>query len=137
MDLFRDRRILRRQAEGIPAHRVQYIEPLSATIAGNQIAHRVVADMADMQLARRIGKHFEHIVFRPAGFGGDFEQPALAPNPLPFRFGFSKIIARHHGYGSLDNAADAATGYRAAGLGGIRVRFRPLAKMGLAGPLDP
>ncbi len=95
VNFFGDRRVFRRQAKSIPAHRMQDVEPLRAVVAGDQIPHRIVADVADMQLARRVGEHLEDIVFRPAGLGGDLEQPALAPDALPFRFGFSKIVSGH------------------------------------------
>ena len=97
--LLGDRRVLGRQAERVPSHRVQDIEALRAAVAGDQIAHRVVAHMPDMQLAGRVGEHFEDIVFRPPGLGGDLEEPLLAPDALPFRFAFPEIVARH-GWGS-------------------------------------
>ena len=93
MDLLGDRRVLGRQAERVPAHRMQHVEPLRPAIARDQVAHRVVAHMADMELAGRVGKHLEDVVFWPAGLGLDLEEPPLAPAALPFRFGFSEIVA--------------------------------------------
>ncbi len=55
MGIFGDRRILGRQAEGVPAHRMQYVEPLRPPITGDQIAHRIIADVADVQFAGRVG----------------------------------------------------------------------------------
>ena len=96
VDIFGNRCVFGRQAERIPAHRMQHVKALRTAIAGDKIPHRIIADMPDMQLARRIGKHFKHIVFRRARLGRDFEHPPLAPYPLPFGFGFSEIVTRYH-----------------------------------------
>ena len=66
MDLVLHRRVFGRHAEGVPAHRMQHVEPLGALVARHDIAHRVVADMAHMDAPRRIGEHLEHVVFRVA-----------------------------------------------------------------------
>ena len=55
--------VFRRHAEGVPAHRMQHIVATGALVAGDDIAHRIVADMAHVDAARRIGKHLEHVVF--------------------------------------------------------------------------
>jgi hypothetical protein len=46
-----------------------------------------------MELAGRVGIHFEDIVFWPARLGIDFEEPLLTPAALPFRFALSEIVA--------------------------------------------
>src|ERR1700733_4335645 len=84
---------------------MQHVVALSPAIAGDEVAHRVVADMADMQLARRIGEHFEDVVFWPRRVLPRLEAPALVPAPLPFRFAFPEIIPRH--VGSCGGAAGA------------------------------
>src|SRR5216683_7301865 len=83
---------LGRQPEGIPSHRVEDVEALRAPIAGDEIAHRVIADMPDMELARRVWEHFKNIVFWPCRVLTRLETPALAPLALPFRLGFPKIV---------------------------------------------
>ena len=45
-------------AEGVPAHRMQHVEAARALIAGDHIAHRIIADVAHVDAAGRIGKHF-------------------------------------------------------------------------------
>ncbi len=50
-------RVLRRQAEGVPAHRVQDVVALRLARAGDDVAHGVVAHVADMDLPRRVGEH--------------------------------------------------------------------------------
>ena len=46
-----DRRIFCRQAKSIPAHRVQNVKALGLFIAGNNIAERIIANMANMNAA--------------------------------------------------------------------------------------
>ena len=64
MDVAGDRGVLGRQAERIPAHRVQHAVALRAAIARDEVAHRVVAHVPDMQFAGRVRKHLEDVVFR-------------------------------------------------------------------------
>ncbi len=98
MNLAGDRRVLGGEAERIPAHRVQHVEALRALIARDDVAHRVVAHVADMQLARRVGEHLEDIVFRARAVDGDVERAAFLPDRLPLRFAFLEIIARHRAF---------------------------------------
>ena len=93
MGIFGHRRVLGGQAEGVPPHRMEDVEALRPPVAGDNITHRVVADMPYMELAGRVGKHFEDIVFRPPRLGGDLEEPPLAPAPLPLRFAFPEVVA--------------------------------------------
>ena len=95
MHLGVDCRILRRQSERVPTHRMQNIEALCAAVAGDQIANRVVPHMPDMQLAGRVWKHFKNIIFRAPGIRRDLEQPLLAPDALPFCFAFAEVVSRH------------------------------------------
>ena len=89
------RGILGRQAEGIPAHRMQHIIALGAAEAGDDIAHGVVADMAHMDAPRRIGEHLQHIAFGLVGMGRRGEQGARVPFRLPVFFGFLGVVTRH------------------------------------------
>src|SRR5215469_1544445 len=91
----RHRRVLGRQAERVPAHRMQHVEALRALVARDDVAHRVVADVADVQFPRRIGKHLEHVIFRARRVGLDLEALALAPDPLPVLFVFFRVVPRH------------------------------------------
>ena len=45
MDLLFHRRVFRRHAERIPAHRVEHVEAAGTFIARDHVPHRVVADM--------------------------------------------------------------------------------------------
>ncbi len=95
VDLARDRRILGGQAKRVPSHRMQYVVPLSALEARDDVAHRVVADMADMERAGRIGKHLQHVIFRPARIGLDVKHAAVAPYRLPLLLGLLRVVTRH------------------------------------------
>ena len=64
VDLVLHGRVFRRHAERVPAHGVQDIVALGAHVAGDDIAHGVVAHMAHMDAPGRIGEHLQHIVFR-------------------------------------------------------------------------
>ena len=73
---------------------MQHVEALRALVARDHVAHRVVAHMAHMDAARRIGKHLEHVVFRPrADRSRARETAALVPEALPLGFGFPEIVA--------------------------------------------
>ncbi|MNU56244.1 hypothetical protein D3C71_453340 [compost metagenome] len=49
--------VFRRHAERVPAHRVQNVETAGALVTSNHVAHRVVAHMAHVDTAGRIGEH--------------------------------------------------------------------------------
>ncbi len=92
-DLALDRGVFRRQAERIPAHRVQHVEALGAHEPRQHVAQRVVPDVPDMDPAGRIGEHLQHVIFRPriVVFGG--EDRLLVPLALPARLGFTCVVA--------------------------------------------
>ena len=94
MDVGVDRRVLGWQAERVPTHRMQHVEALGAAIAGDEIAHRIIAHMPDMQLARRVREHFEDVIFRPRRILARRERAALLPDPLPFRLVVAKAVPR-------------------------------------------
>ena len=56
-----DRRVLRRQAEGVPAHRLQHILAQHALVAADHIADGVVAHVAHVQPAAGVGEHGEAV----------------------------------------------------------------------------
>jgi hypothetical protein len=74
-DLALDRGVLGRQAEGVPAHRVQHVETLGAHEPRQHVAQGVIADMPDMDAPGRVGEHLEHVVFRP---GSSFFEAKIA-----------------------------------------------------------
>ena len=90
------RRVLGRQAERVPAHRVQHVEAAGPLVARHHVAQRVVADVPHVDLAAGIGEHLQHVVFRLAGGGHvrHAEAAALGPGALPSRLGRVEIVAR-------------------------------------------
>jgi hypothetical protein len=92
-DLALDRGILRRQAERIPAHRVQHVETLGSHEARQHVAQRVIADMPDMDPPGRVGEHLEHVIFRPRVVVLGGEDRLFVPLALPVRLGFAGVVA--------------------------------------------
>jgi hypothetical protein len=101
MDLFLHRGILGRHSERVPAHRVEHFEALHPPVAGEHVAHRVVADMAHVDAPRRIGEHLEDIGSRPAAAVRSVEGAPLLPDLLPVRVGLERVEARCHEVKSL------------------------------------
>jgi hypothetical protein len=48
MDLLLHRRILGRHPERVPAHRMEHVEAVHPFVASEDVAHHIVADVADM-----------------------------------------------------------------------------------------
>ncbi len=88
-----DGRVLRRQAKGVPAHRMQDVEATRALIAGEHVAHHIVAHMADVDAPRRIGEHLEHIIFRLGGIFLGAVDFLPVPNFAPMLFAFRCVIS--------------------------------------------
>ena len=85
-----------RHAKGVPAHWVQHLKALHRLIAGQHVTHRIVADMADVDAPRRIGKHLQHI---GAGLGAGIigaEALGLVPRALPAPVGHGRIETFTH-----------------------------------------
>ena len=93
----RHRGVLGRHAERVKPHRVQHVMPGRPLVARHHVAHRVVADMADMNTPGRIGEHLEHVVFRLVAGAAGFEAAGLVPGILPFRLDLGGGVARHAG----------------------------------------
>ena len=89
------RRVFCRHPEGVKAHRVQNVVARRQFIARDHVAHGVVADVTDVDAARRIGEHLKHIilglVFRAHGFEGF----GLIPGSLPLWFDLGGCVTRH------------------------------------------
>ena len=86
MYAFLARRVLSRQAERIPTHRMQHVESLGAAEPGEAIAHGVIAHMAHMDAAGRIGKHLQNVSLGPAALAFGAEDFTFRPNRLPALF---------------------------------------------------
>ena len=91
-----DRRIFRRQAESIPAHRLQHIPALHALIARNYIPDGVIAHMPHMQTAAGVGEHGQAIVFFPGIVLQRTKGPLLGPLLLDFCLYLLRIVLLVH-----------------------------------------
>ena len=85
--------VLRRQAEGVPAHRVQHVETAHALEPREEIADGVDADVAHVNAARGVREHLEAVELRAARVFDGAELFALVPDTLPLRFDLAERIA--------------------------------------------
>src|SRR5262245_51030812 len=92
MDVTLDRGVLRRQAEGIPAHGMQHVVALGTHVARDHIAHGVVAHVAHVDAPRRVWEHLKNVVFRPGVVLGGLEDAALLPLRLPMLLAFRRVV---------------------------------------------
>ncbi len=85
--------IFGRHPEGIPAHGVQHFKAAHPLVAGQHIAHRIVAHMADVDAPRWIGKHLQHVAARAGAGVVGAERLAFVPHLLPAGVGGGGIEA--------------------------------------------
>ena len=99
MDAALARRVLRRQAERVPAHRMHHREAARPLVARHHVAQRVVAHVAHVDLPAGIREHLQHVVFRLAvgRHVRHAEAAALGPGALPARLGRAEVVARRLG----------------------------------------
>ena len=81
-----NRRVLRRQPERIPAHRMQHAPAPHALHAGIDIGDHIVAHMAHVQAPRGIGEHREGIAGLSFALLRGVVQIEFTPAPLPAFF---------------------------------------------------
>ena len=86
------RRVFRRQAEGVPTHRLQHVPAQHALVAGDHVADGVVAHVAHVQPPAGIGEHGQAVVFRAARLLAHGEGALLVPITLCFRFNNLRIV---------------------------------------------
>ena len=94
-DIMLDSRIFCRHAECIESHGMNDVVADHSSIAGNDVADSVVADMAHMQIARRIREHFQYVVLGLVTFVRAFIYFIIQPDFLPFLFYFLWNIFFH------------------------------------------
>ena len=93
MDLALHRGVFRRHAESVPAHRMQHVEAHGALEPRHHVAHRVIAHVPHMDAPRRIGEHFQDIIFRARIVVLRREDAALVPDFLPAGLGVAGVVA--------------------------------------------
>ncbi len=92
-----DGRILRWQAEGVPAHGMEHVIALHPHVTGERVADGVIAHVAHVQLAGGIGQHLQHVIFgfsarcRLCGVEVRLCRPALLPAGFNFRRGIANF----------------------------------------------
>ena len=91
-DSVSNRRIFRRHPESVKTHRVKDVKARHRTITRNNIADRIISDVPHVQISRRIGEHFERVIFRASLIDFSFVIVGRVPNFLPFLFNFLRII---------------------------------------------
>ena len=88
-----DRVLLRRQAERIPAHRMENVETLHPLEASDDVSRGVTDGMADVQPRPRwVGEHVEDVVFRQIGSLARLEEFLFLPVALPLRLDFLRVV---------------------------------------------
>ncbi len=97
MGIALDRRVLRRQTEGVPADRVQDVVALQPPVAGDHIAHHERFGVAHVQVARRVREHVQHVAALAAAVVGRDEGLVGLPEGLPPLLGACGVVA-----GALD-----------------------------------
>ncbi|MNQ83732.1 hypothetical protein D3C85_988250 [compost metagenome] len=91
-------RVLGRHAEGVPAHGMQNVEALGPLVTRHHVAHHIVASVAHVDVARRIGEHLQHIVFGPPGvLVRHGEGVSSRPAGLLAGFGGLGLVTSGHG----------------------------------------
>jgi len=95
MNFVLDGGVFRGQAESVPAHRMQNIESSHALVAGDDIANSVIADMADMDFAGRVGEHLQQIIFLFVFVFRDFKSFFLFPLCLPLFFNLLRFVLHY------------------------------------------
>ena len=87
-----DRRILRRQSERIPPHRVEHVIAPRPAKPRRHIAQRVIAHMPHMDVAGGIREHLQHEIIRLLIGRRGREYVLRIPGSLPFRLGFTGVV---------------------------------------------
>ena len=95
-DLVLDRGVLGRQAERVPAHRLQDVVALHAHVAGQHVAHGVVAHVAHMQPPAGVRKHAQAVVLAARGVFGDGKGAPGRPKGLGVALNSGVVVSFLH-----------------------------------------
>ena len=97
VDAHLDGVVLRRQAEGVPAHRVQHVEALHALEARDDVGRDVVAAVADAEaVAGRVREEVEAVELGLVALVGRAVGVALLPEALPLLLDGVRVVASVH-----------------------------------------
>ena len=84
-----------RQTKRIPAHWMQHVVTTHSVIASCYVADGVIANMAHVNVARRVREHLEHIALRLAGILRCLMCACFGPHLLPTRLNLVRIVFFH------------------------------------------
>ncbi|MCY1497244.1 hypothetical protein D9M68_312040 [compost metagenome] len=96
-DVVLHRGVFRRHAEGVPAHRLQHVPAVHALVAADHVADGVVAHVAHVQLAARVGEHRQAVELVLAVGFLDAEGVVFVPVFLGLGFDFEGLVLLVHG----------------------------------------
>jgi hypothetical protein len=94
-----DRGVLRGQAEGVPADRVQHVVAALEPVARDDVPDREDLAVAHVKVARRVGEHVEHVA-PLTGVGGVLARPErvhLLPARQPLGLQRLRVVLTHGG----------------------------------------
>ena len=109
MDAALDGGVLGRHAQRVPADRVEDVEALHDLEPGDDVADRVVPDVAHVDVAGGVGVHLEAVELRLGGVFGHAEGPAFAPGLLPLGFDGLEIV-RFRSLGTIHGSLQPVAG---------------------------
>ncbi len=87
--------VLGRQAKGVPPERVEDVEPAHAFHTRDDVADHVIADVPDVRVPRRIGKHLEAVEFRLRRILRYLERSSGRPAFLPLALDGLGLVIGH------------------------------------------
>ena len=90
-----DGRVFGRQAERVPAERMQHVVAAQPLRARHDVADDVVADVSDMRVTRRIREHLETVELRPRRIFSDLERARARPAFLPLLVECLRFVVGH------------------------------------------
>ena len=91
-----DRRVLRGETEGIPAHRGQDVESAHHLVARHDVADDVVAPVPDVEGGGRVREHHQTVESGAGGGVGGLEEARLLPVPLPLPLDLARNVWSVH-----------------------------------------
>ena len=96
-----DRVVLGRQAEGVPAHRMEDVQAVAAPEAHDDVADRVDEQVPEVQRAGRVREHLEHVALGAVGRGRvgrvvDVPGACVVPDALPLLLDRLRVVRLAH-----------------------------------------
>ena len=90
-----NRSIFCRQTKSVKADGVKHVHPAHARMTSDTVAYGVVARVAHVQIARRIGKHLQHVFLGLRGVSVGLVGFILVPKRLPLILNGMGIVGRN------------------------------------------